>query len=147
MKIRFLLWLTLILSISAVSGQTDKLLAAKEKAKSDGKAILIKFSGSDWCVPCIQLQKRVFEDSLFLSFAEKNLVIIYADFPRQKKNRLSAAEEQDNEKLAEQFNNEGEFPSMVLLSNDGTILKKWHGFEKNHTSQVYIDEIKPFINH
>ena len=59
---------------------------AQQIAKQNHKLILLNFSGSDWCGPCIKLKKDVFESAEFQSFAESNLVLLRADFPRLKKN-------------------------------------------------------------
>lgn len=97
---------------------------AKELAKQSGKPILISFAGSDWCKPCILLTREVFENEKFISYAEENLVLVLADFPRNKKNRLSGEQVKHNEALAEQFNREGAFPLVVLVDAEGTIIGK-----------------------
>ena len=35
---------------------------AIEKATKENKQILVYFSGSDWCKPCIELKKKVFAE-------------------------------------------------------------------------------------
>src|SRR5262245_26875706 len=83
---------------------------AKTTAARDHKYILLNFSGSDWCGPCIKMKKEVFENDLFLSIAEDQLVLVRADFPRTKKNQLSKEQTQHNERLAELYNPDGKFP-------------------------------------
>src|SRR6187399_3198314 len=83
---------------------------AKQQAKEKNQLILLNFSGSDWCAPCIQMKKEIFEKQEFIDFADKNLVLVKADFPRHKKNQLDAKQKEHNEKLAEQFNPNGKFP-------------------------------------
>ncbi len=117
---------------------------AKEIAKTEKKLILLKFSGSDWCVPCIKLQKQIIDSDEFHFFSEKNLVLMNADFPRLKKNKLSKEEQQLNEALAEKFNKEGVFPKLILINSDGKILAHWEGFN-NWTPNTLINEIRPFL--
>lgn len=50
--------------------------------------ILLNFSGSDWCVPCMRMKKDFFESQEFSTYASTNLVLLRADFPRGKKNKL-----------------------------------------------------------
>ena len=46
------------------------------------------FSGSDWCAPCIKLDKAVWQSEEFKKEAETNWVIYKADFPKKKANQL-----------------------------------------------------------
>lgn len=57
--------------------------ALKEAKKSD-KAVLVNFTGSDWCGWCIRLKKEVFSKDEFKDWAEENVVLLEADFPRGK---------------------------------------------------------------
>jgi thiol-disulfide isomerase/thioredoxin len=60
--------------------------AAKKKAEADKKPLLVKFTGSDWCPPCIKLNDEVFSKSSFKKAVEKDFVVVVLDFPRKKKN-------------------------------------------------------------
>ena len=83
-------------------------------AQSSGKEVLLIFSGSDWCIPCIQFNKTILADSSFQHFAHDKLVLLEADFPQRKK--IPAPLKTQYESLAEQFNPHGAFPLIVLLS-------------------------------
>jgi thioredoxin-related protein len=76
---------------------------AKQQAREKDQMILLSFSGSDWCAPCIKMKKEVFHSTPFQDFASENLVLLKADFPRHKKNQLSEKQKGHNEKLAEQY--------------------------------------------
>lgn len=84
-------------------------------AQEEGKNILMVFSGSDWCKPCMQFKKEVLLSEEFTSYASEELAILYLDFPMKKKNRLSEAQTAHNEALAEEFNKNGAFPKIILL--------------------------------
>ena len=101
---------------------------AKATAARDHKFILLNFSGSDWCGPCIKMKKEVFESDAFRSIAEDQLVLVRADFPRTKKNQLSKEQTQHNERLAEIYNPDGKFPFTLLLNSEGQVIKKWDGY-------------------
>ena len=120
------------------------LAKAKETAKAEHKLILLKFSGSDWCVPCIRLQKQIMDTEQFMIFSEKNLVLMDADFPRLKKNKLPKDEQEKNEALAEKFNKDGIFPKLILMDSSGKVLTHWDGFN-NWSPQTLIDNIKPYL--
>lgn len=121
-----------------------------EKAKSDAvqnhKFIVINFSGSDWCGPCIKLKRDVLDTPEFLAFADKNLALVRADFPRLKKNQLAKNQIAMNEALAEKYNQEGKFPLTVLVKADGKILKEWDGYPAGITTDAFIQEIQSIIN-
>jgi len=38
---------------------------AEATAKANHKLILLNFSGSDWCIPCIKMHKEIFENETF----------------------------------------------------------------------------------
>ena len=114
--------------------------ASKKVAVSESKYILLSFSGSDWCSNCIRLEKTLFESPEFAEFAGKNLVLLRADFPMKKKNKLSPELTAHNEKLAELFNKAGAFPTVVVLNQKGEILGE---LQHPKTSvDAYINQLK-----
>lgn len=127
--------------LSAASIWTNDFEQAKQQAKQENKLILLNFSGSDWCGPCIKLHRDVFEVSVFQDFAKQNLVLINADFPRLKKNQLSKAQITQNEALAERYNPKGIFPLTLLLDADGKVLKTWEG-NNGIQPDSFIEQIK-----
>jgi thioredoxin-related protein len=119
---------------------------ARQLAKQEHKYILLNFSGSDWCGPCIRLQKEIFGTSTFQHFATTNLVLVNADFPRLKRNQLPAAQQKINDAIAEQYNSKGSFPLTLLLSENGNVLKEWDGFPKG-TADEFVGQIQWVIDH
>ncbi len=108
---------------------------AKEQAKKEHKLILLNFSGSDWCIPCMRMHQEVFNTDAFVNYANENLVCINADFPRKKKNQLGKEQQEQNDALAERYNSKGAFPYTVLLNEDGKQLAAWDGFYKDGTEK------------
>ena len=138
----------LILASSLLCNTSDWLYdfdQAKQIAKESNKMILLNFSGSDWCGPCINLKKKIFDSEEFSNYATGHLLLVNADFPRLKKNQLSAEQTKQNEALAEKYNQEGSFPYTVLLNAEGKVLKKWTGFP-DETPEMFVQEIKSFSN-
>jgi len=119
----------------------NNLTAAKEQAKKENKLILLNFSGSDWCIPCMRMHTEVFNTEAFEKYASANLVCINADFPRKSKNQLSKEQLKINNALAEQYNTNGNFPFTLLLDSDGNKLKVWDGLYKDGVAS-FIEEIK-----
>lgn len=118
---------------------------AQQEAKQSQKFILLNFAGSDWCAPCIKMKRDIFEQEAFLTYAEKNLVLVRADFPRLKKNQLDPGQRAHNEKLAERYNSSGKFPLTLLLDEEGKVLKAWDGYS-GASPQEFIREIEQSRN-
>jgi thioredoxin-related protein len=118
---------------------------AQQKARQEHKLVLLNFSGSDWCGPCIRLHQEIFESAVFKNFADSNLILINADFPRKKKNQLSDEQQKKNNSLADKYNAQGSFPYTVLLDEDGKIIKTWDGFP-NETAEKFTAQLKDYSN-
>ena len=101
---------------------------AKTDAAAQHKLIILKFSGSDWCIPCIRMEKEIFSYRAFLAVADTSCILVNADFPRAKKAQPTGAVKKENELLAERYNKDGHFPLTLLLSADGKVLKQWDGY-------------------
>ena len=100
---------------------------AQKIATEKNQLILLNFSGSDWCGPCIRMKKEYFYNEVFSAMADSHLVMVNADFPRSKKNQLSKMKQQQNDALAEKYNPEGRFPFTLILNSAGKIIKTWDG--------------------
>ncbi|MEP7319940.1 MAG: thioredoxin family protein, partial [Panacibacter sp.] len=131
MKRIFILLISLV-TMSFTVWQTD-FQKAKQIAKEKHQLILLNFSGSDWCVPCIRMKKEIFENEQFSKMADTKLVLVNADFPRNKKNQLRKEIKKQNEALADKYNPEGKFPFTLLLDADGKILRSWDGLPAEPT--------------
>lgn len=114
----------------------------KNQASVENKNIVLVFSGSDWCAPCIKLDKTVWQSPEFKKESETNWVIYRADFPKKKSNQLSELVSASNKKLAEKYNKEGNFPLVLLLDKKGEVL----GIEgyKNISAADYIQLLHSF---
>lgn len=83
------------------------------QAKKENKAVMVEFTGSDWCPPCIKMNKKVFSKSEFTKEAEKNYVLVVIDIPRKDK-----ALTEKNNKVLEAHDVQG-VPTIILLNKDG----------------------------
>jgi len=95
---------------------------AKQKALEQEKHIILVFSGSDWCIPCIKLERYVLNTEKFLQNTSQNYILLKADFPRKKKNKLSQEIQEQNNRLVEKYNKRREFPMIVVLNKMGNKL-------------------------
>jgi thioredoxin-related protein len=141
MKYTFLLF---VLFSAVVQGQQweEDFEMAQEKAVLGEKKLLLVFSGSDWCIPCIRLEKEVWQDAVFLAYAKENLVLYRADFPKRKKNQLPQALKEKHDNLAAQYNPKGYFPWVIVFGED-KVVKGSFVYTKDPVS-YYIEQIKSF---
>mgnify|MGYP000708442567 CR=1 FL=1 len=95
---------------------------AMQQAAAQNKGVMLEFTGSDWCPPCMQLRANVFSKPDFQKEAQKNFVLVELDYPRGKEQskEMKAA----NEKLAQQYGVRG-FPTVVFADASG---KPFGGF-------------------
>jgi thioredoxin-related protein len=142
MKLILSIFLGFILSMA--NPWDTSMDTAMQIAKTENKLILLNFSGSDWCGPCIKLKEEVLNTPEFLSFSDKKLVLVRADFPRKKKNQLDPSKTKENEKLAEKYNSKGKFPFTVLIDSNGKVLKEWDGYTKTINSESLKEQILLF---
>ncbi|MBL7886926.1 MAG: thioredoxin family protein [Flavobacterium sp.] len=125
-----------VATISFAQNWNNSLEDAKTMAAKENKKILLVFSGSDWCAPCMKLEKTVWKSDVFKKEAESKWVLIKADFPKKKANQLPAEQTEINKKLAEKYNKEGNFPLVVLLDEKGKV-QGMTGF-KNVSAEEYV---------
>ena len=118
------------------------LPAALAQAKASQKPVLVVFSGSDWCKPCMQLKQEVFDQPEFSQYAQGKFVLARFDFPRNKKNGLPKDQAKASEEAAAQLNKEGAFPAVVLLSPEGKVLART-GYRPGGAAayDAYLDQL------
>lgn len=121
-----LLFLSLLLLLLPIQWEPD-FENAKKTAQEKHELILLNFSGSDWCGPCILFRKEYLENEVFTQMANDHLILVNANFPRKKKNAGTPELVKRNEALAERYNKQGVFPLTLLLNADGKVIKSWQG--------------------
>ncbi|MEX0362611.1 MAG: hypothetical protein AB3N10_16670, partial [Allomuricauda sp.] len=93
------------------------LLAFSPNKEVESGYRLILFEGSDWCVNCIRLEKNVLSNAAFITYAEKHGIRVERiDFPQRK--QLDEATQQYNAEMAEKYNFQGIFPTLILEKTD-----------------------------
>lgn len=127
-------------SVAFAQDWTPNMQEAQALAAKENKNIILVFSGSDWCAPCIRLDKTVWQSPDFISESAKSWVLVKADFPKKKEHALLEVQKLQNAKLAEKYNSEGYFPLVVVLDKNGKVLGKT-GF-KNVPAAEYIAILK-----
>lgn len=144
MKKLFLITLSILITTIEMPAQNwhYNLEEAKQLAKAQNKQIMIVFTGSDWCAACMKLEKQILKSREFIEYAAKHYILVRADFPRKRKNRLSRQQQKINDALAEQYNPNGIFPLMVVLDASGHVLGKTS--YENIGPKGYIEKLQRF---
>ena len=109
----------------AAEWMTD-LEAAKAKAAAENKAVLIDFTGSDWCGWCIRLRKQVLDTPAFETYAKDKFVLMEVDVPQNPK--FDPELRKRNEQLCEQFSVDG-FPTIMVITPQGEVVGGFSGFK------------------
>jgi rhodanese-related sulfurtransferase len=114
------------------------LQKAKAQAKAEGKSVLLFFHGSDWCPPCVQMQRQVIDSLEFAQFARQSLILVDVDFP--EKSKQSDELKQSNLALKAKFNLSPElgegFPTLVLLNESGETVFQETGYAGGGPAEV-----------
>jgi thiamine biosynthesis lipoprotein len=138
----FLPFVFMLFSAGRLQGQVmENAEEAFRLSASTNKPLLLIFAGSDWCAPCIRFNDKVLSQSAFINYAKENFILLKIDFPQRK--RLSKDKSKRNDELAERYNPRGQFPHVLLLSPDRSILGLLS--YKNQTPEEFISEIKPYF--
>lgn len=116
---------------------------AKRIAREDEKAIILVFSGSDWCGPCIKLDNEIWQSKVFTAYAKDHYVMIRADFPKKKANKLPKPQQEINNWLAAKYNPQGYFPFVLVFNSQAQLVGKT-GY-KAMTAQEYISHLDAFL--
>lgn len=118
----------------------ENLEEAVQVAQNENKAVLVNFTGSDWCKWCFKLSDEVFSQDEFASYAAENLVLVKIDFPRN----ISQSNETKiyNQNLAQRFRIQG-FPTILVINNQGQLVAKT-GYQPGGAAN-YVNHIQSFL--
>lgn len=112
-------------------------------AKQKDQKIVLFFTGSDWCPPCIKLEKNVLSSTEFSNFAKQKYVWLKADFPKRRRNKISKEQKQKNKELADRYNRRRVFPVILVLNKEGVVLGAT-GYRKDLDVKGYISLLSSF---
>jgi len=124
----------------AAPGEWTMDLDAARKVASEKKLpLLLNFTGSDWCGWCKLMDKQVFSQEAWQTYAKKNVMLVWLDFPRDK-SLVPEKYVTRNAALSEQFGVEG-YPTYVVLDDDGKTQLGRLGAERNITAESFIRKL------
>jgi len=118
----------------------NNLENAIQQAKKENKAVLVNFTGSDWCIWCKRLSSEVFQQKAFKEYADKSLVLVMLDFPRDK--QQTPETQNYNRSLAEKYGIQG-FPTILIFNGQGKLVAQT-GYQPGGPEK-YVEHIKSYL--
>ena len=119
----------------------NNLEQAIDQAKKEKKAVLVNFTGSDWCIWCKRLSSEVFQQKAFEDYAKESLVLVMLDFPRSIEQSVET--QNYNRNLAQKYGIQG-FPTILIFNDQGKLAGQT-GYQPGGPEN-YIDHIKSYLN-
>ncbi len=119
-----------------LEGWSTDLDKAFAQAKKEKKPLLVEFTGSDWCPPCIAMRKNVFSKKEFVDAASKKFILVELDFPRGDEKL-----KEKNDPYAKEYKIEG-FPTVILFDSEGKEFDRFFASEYPKTDLFlkHLDE-------
>lgn len=103
----------------ADEGWMTSIEDAVAKAKTEKKQVMVEFTGSDWCPPCIRMHKEVFSKEEFVKQASEKFILVKIDIPRRDK-ELTAK----NQPILQKYKVQG-VPTVIVLDKEGAELDRF----------------------
>jgi thioredoxin-related protein len=147
------LFLVLFIGCSQAQTKEIKWLTSMDEAivqsQKENKPIMLFFTGSDWCGWCIRLQKEVFFQDAFKTWANETVIAVEVDFPR---NKFQTQElKNQNATLQKQFGVQG-YPTVWFVKPEATkdgkinLLQLGTSGYRSGGPSNWIGEVNGFLN-
>jgi len=134
------------LAITSASATELKWLTdlskAMAQAKTENKAVLVLFTGSDWGDICARMDIEVFQSASFSDYAKNKLVLVQVDFPHAKPQ--SDILKRTNAQLKAKYKVEG-IPTTLVLDAKGTVLGQHLGYSAGAGPKSVMDRIDRWL--
>tara|TARA_R110002051_G_scaffold25673_1_gene62615 strand:- start:10617 stop:11072 length:456 start_codon:yes stop_codon:yes gene_type:complete len=148
-KIVFLLMFPLLLGAQEAAKEKVKNKwitsydLALTRATQDKKNVIVYFTGSDWCMPCIALKRDFFDTPAFDQYAEA-YILLYIDIPRNS-DLIAADVLKQNKELASKLNKKGAVPMLKIINEDGNELDAITGYSMNADIKYHTKFLDKYI--
>ena len=121
------------------SGWLVDFAKAKAQSAKEGKPILMEFTGSDWCPPCIALHDNVLTSDVFKEQMPKKFILLKLDNPNDK-SKQTPAEIAQYKKLSAEYKVEG-VPTIIVADATGKEQHRQVGYSRSQTAQEWVTEL------
>jgi len=95
-------------------------------AKKQKKPVLIYFTGSDWCSPCMILDRELFHTEKFKILSDNDLVLLKADIPRRR-DLIEPDKMSENLYLQKKYKVKS-FPTLIMVNHRGRKIAEKKGY-------------------
>ncbi len=117
------------------------LNATLARAKQENKIVYLLFTGSDWCPPCMSLEKIIFQSPQWQSLTQTSVLTYTCDFPIRK--QIPKQTRQENNRLAKSFNVTS-YPTQIILNPAGKALDRRQGYSPGPITP-YISWVSSYV--
>jgi thiol:disulfide interchange protein len=121
-------------SVLAESPWLTNIEDGVKQAKAEGKLVMVEFTGSDWCPPCMMMDKAVFSKKEFLDEAQKHYVLVKLDAPNSDPELKKSTQETMKRYQVRAF------PFVLLFDAEGNEFKRFAATE-NNTVEGFIKRL------
>ena len=121
------------------SGWLVDFAEAKAKSAEEGKPILMEFTGSDWCPPCMALHDNVLTSDVFKQQIPEKFILLKLDNPRDK-SKQTPEEIAQYKKLSAEYKVEG-VPTIIVADATGKEQHRQVGYSRGQTAQDWVSKL------
>lgn len=114
--------------------------AAKKQAKEQGKDLLIEFTGSDWCPPCMRLWKETFSLGDFQKKVSSTHVLVVMDKPKDL-SKLTKEQWAMSDAMHERFA-VNKWPTIFLADAEGRPYARFDDYGSLAGSEAWLAAIE-----
>ena len=133
---------SLSICASAQDWQPDYALALT-KAEATKKPLIVVFAGTDWCAPCIKLDREVWQSETFQGICQGSLRAVSRRFSQKKIEPTFARTHPLEQFIGRAFNPQGHFPLVLVIDSKEQVLGST-GYRKLPPEQ-YISLLNSFL--
>lgn len=121
--------------------ESASLAEALPVAQKEKRAIMLNFTGTDWCTACIHLRTKILDSAEFDAALGDKLLLVEIDYPRTPElvNKISKEEWQRRENLLVSYRAHG-LPYAVLMDEHGYPFATINGASR--TTADYLPRIR-----
>jgi len=112
---------------------------AKAQAAKEGKLLLMEFTGSDWCGPCIALEKNVLSTDTFKQNIPGKFILLKLDNPRDK-SKQTPQEIAQCRTLSAQYKVRG-VPTIIITDATGKERHRQVGYSSRQSAQQWVSSM------
>lgn len=109
--------------------------AAREKAATENKLLLVEFTGSDWCKHCLMQKKKVLENAEFERWVTRHCVPVEVDVPNDAARVGGEIQKKLNKLICDDYGVKS-FPTLRILTPELVDVGGYSGAQSNPRAAI-----------